>query len=62
MKKIKYKVWLWFHEIDCLIWNWRLPKDLNDMESQWRNIDRRRDKSLSSKDFRFWLYIRKVNK
>jgi hypothetical protein len=58
---IKARIKLFFFKIKCYYWDWRLPKDLNILENKWRNIDHRKDRSLSGKDFRFWLYLRKVD-
>jgi len=57
---MKFKIWLEWHKIVCRYWNWRLPKDLNKQLKIWQSIDHRKDKSLSGKDFRFWLYLRKI--
>ena len=38
--------------------NWRLPKSLNRYLDEWLAIDKRKDKSWSARDFRFWLYLR----
>ena len=49
-----------FYRLKCIYWNWRLPKDLNLYLQRWEAIDHRKDKSWSGKDFRLWLYKRKL--
>lgn len=39
----------------------RLPKQLNSYLEEWQSIDKRKDRSLSARDFRFWLYLRLNN-
>ena len=40
---------------------WRLPAQLNSYLAEWEAIDRRKDRSISARDFRFWLYLRLNN-
>lgn len=40
----------------------RLISDNYKFYTQWANIDREKDKSLSAEDFKFWLYLRLINK
>ena len=56
------------HESACAYWNEKLLNQKNILSylypyyyKDWLSIDRKKDKSLSSKDFRLWLYLRKVN-
>jgi hypothetical protein len=44
----------------CIYWDWRIPSDINLYIKRWGAIDRRKDKSLSTKDFRQWYYLRKI--
>ena len=39
-----------------------LPRRLNDYQREWQKIDHRKDKSLSAYDFRFWVYLREMNR
>lgn len=60
--RFKYRTWLEAHKLYCRFWSWRLPKDLNSMLETWQSIDHRGDKGLTGKDFRAWVYFRKVGK
>jgi len=62
MNKYKFIIWLEIHKIICRYWNWRLPKDLNKELKRWKKIDYRKDRSWSGRSFRFWYYIRQVDK
>ena len=62
IRQLKFKIWLEWHILICRFWNWRIPMDINLYIEEWQKIDHRKDKSLSGKDFRFWLYLRKVDK
>ena len=52
----------------CVYWNDKLLYQKDELSElypkyykKWQKIDRKKDKSLSAKDFRFWLYLRKVD-
>lgn len=56
------------HKAACIYWNTkllyekkRLPFLYPKYFKKWKSIDREKDKSLSAQDFRFWLYLRKVD-
>lgn len=59
-ERVEVKVRIFKYKIRCWWWNFRIPKDLNLYLKRWQAIDRRRDKSISSEDFRFWFYLRKL--
>ena len=61
MNRLLFRMWLQFHKLECIFWNWRLPKNMNEMLNVWKHIDHRKDVSLTGKDFRFWLYLRYLN-
>ena len=44
------------HKLKCIYWNWRLPIETNDLLKMFNRIDHRKDKSLSGKDFRLFMY------
>lgn len=54
------KVKLFFHMLKCIYWEWRIPWDLNGILEEWQEIDHRKDRSLSGKDFRLYLYKEKL--
>ncbi len=58
----KQKILLTIYRFLPLFNNWRLPKNLNYSVKEWQKIDHRKDRSLSGKDFRLWLYLRLNNK
>ncbi len=60
MNKIKFWIALQFHKVRCEFWNWRLPPDLNYWLNEWQKIDHRKDKSYTGKDFRCWIYMKKL--
>lgn len=60
MNKIIFPLWLQWHKLVCIYWNWRLPHDLDKQLKEWKKIDHRKDKSLSGKSFRLWMYLRKI--
>lgn len=43
------------------LFNIRVSKDINLYIKRWNSIDHRRDKSLSSRDFRLWYFNRKMD-
>ena len=56
------------HEGACVFWNDKLLYQKDELPElypkyykKWHKIDRIKDKSLSAGDFRFWLYLRKVD-
>lgn len=56
------------HKAACIYWNEKLlfqKKNLlklyPEYYKKWLKIDRKKDKSWSAKDFRFWLYLRKID-
>lgn len=57
---LKFRIWLFFHTLKCRFWNWRIPRDLNSLLTKWNSIDRSKDDSWTSHDFRFWLYVEKI--
>lgn len=54
LRMIPFNLW-------CRLWNWRLPKDMDEHLENWLKIDHRKDKSFSGKDFRFYLYLREAD-
>ncbi len=60
--RIRAKSYQKFYKLIPSFNNWRLPLFLNTYLDQWLAIDHRKDKSLSAKDFRLWLYLRLNNK
>jgi len=56
MRKAK----LFFYRLKCIYWNWRIPLDLDSILGEWQGIDHRKDRSWSGKDFRLYLYKRKL--
>ena len=55
------------HKATCIYWNekllyqqGKLPELYPNQYEKWKDIDRKKDKSLSAQDFRFWLYLRKI--
>lgn len=56
------------HKAACYYWNDtlisqkdKLPELYPKYYKKWKLINRKKDKSLSAKDFRLWLYLRKVD-
>ncbi len=56
------------HRAKCEYWNSKLlyrnlelPELYPKYYKKWLLIDRKKDKSLSARDFRLWLYLRKVH-
>lgn len=58
---LKVKIRVFFHTLKAIYWNWRLPLDIIELYNEWVKIDHRKDKSLSGRDFRLWVYLRKLN-
>lgn len=65
----EFQTWLQEHKEYCVMVNNFVNNLANDsiIESfngefiEWKNIDRKKDKSLSAQYFRFWLYLRLVD-
>ena len=62
INQLKFNIWLKWHKIICIFWNWRLSQDLDYLLEEWQKIDHRKDKSYTGRSFRAWYYIRKVDK
>lgn len=60
ISQMLFLIWLECHKLVCTIWLLRLPRDLNEKLEEWQSIDHRKDRSMSGKDFRHWLYLRMV--
>jgi len=56
--KIRRFILYKFYRCIPLFNNWKLPKNLNYYLHEWLSIDHRKDKSISGRDFRLWLYLR----
>lgn len=54
------KVKTFFYSFKCRYWNWRLPLDTDSILEEWQKIDHRKDRSLSGKDFRLYVYKKKL--
>lgn len=54
------KVKTFFYSFKCRYWNWRLPLDMNRILEKYLKIDHRKDRSLSGKDFRLYMYKSKL--
>jgi hypothetical protein len=52
MREIK----LCLHRLKCIYWNWRIPLETDALREVFNRIDHRKDKSLSGKDFRLFMY------
>ena len=57
-RKVLYFLPRLIHRIRCRWYQWILPRDLNIYLKRWMEIDKRKDRSHSARDFRFWLYLR----
>lgn len=54
------KIKLELYKLVCRYNNWMVQRDLPKYThyiKEWANIDRKKDKSLSADDFRFWVYL-----